>query len=68
MNIHFKEKISPDFCYLKLGIHVSLKVPKPMKLALLEIRRAISVLSKEILLPTILRARSKVSSQPQITA
>lgn len=53
----FQGKIGPDLCYLKLCIHVSLKVPKPLKSALLEIRRAISVVSNEILLPTFLTAR-----------
>lgn len=53
----FQGKISPDLCYPKLGTHVSLKVSKPMKLTLLEIRRGINVVSKEIRLSTILRAR-----------
>lgn len=44
----FQGKVSPDLCYPKLGTHVSLKVSKPMKLALLEIRRGINVVSKEI--------------------
>lgn len=41
-----------ELCYLKLGIYVSPKFPKPPRLALLESRRAIKAVSNKVLFPT----------------
>lgn len=41
-----------DLCLRKLGTHVSLKFPKPPRLALLESRRAIKAVSNKVLFPT----------------
>jgi len=52
-----------ELCCLKLGIHVSLKVPKPSRLALLESKRAIKAVSNKVLFPTpSQRGRSRSES------
>lgn len=62
-----------ELCYLKLGVHVSLKATEPSRSALLESQRATKAVSNKVLSPHPHTPHGwvgedlKVSSQPLIT-